>query len=84
MPRGVPNPKTMFIATETLACEVDGELQWIRAGETRVASDHPLREAHPGAFAATAAPVEVEQATAAPGEKRGAPAAGRPAESADA
>lgn len=70
----MPRARKMYVATETLACEIDGVLHWIRAGETRVAADHELRTAYPHAFKEGEAETpEVEQATAAPGEKRGDP-----------
>ncbi len=66
----------MYVATETFVCEIDGRQEWVRAGVTRVTEDHPLCAAYAASFRATEAVVPgVEQATAAPGEKRGAPAA---------
>lgn len=79
MPRGIPNRGAVFVATETFACEVDGVPTMVHAGQTRVRDGHPLLEVHRGYFQPVDARVtfEVEQATAAPGEKRGAPAAAK-------
>lgn len=64
-----------MIATASFVGVIDGVEHNVSSGVTRVAGDHPLALAYPHLFAedknAKDAP-EVEQATAAPGEKRGA------------
>ncbi len=71
------NTATSYVATDTFVCEIDGVQEWVRAGKTRVAAGHVLLERYAGAFepADDHALPEVEQATAAPGERRGAPSA---------
>lgn len=63
----------IYIASETFACELDGDQIIVNKGITRVRHGHPLLNAYPGAFESLEEGVdfEVEQATAAPGEKRG-------------
>lgn len=67
-------PKTkqpqFYIARETFW--VHGIDHPIIAGETRVQAGHALLKSHPGAFEPVAATrhFDVEQATAAPGERR--------------
>ena len=65
---------TVYIATESGAAEVDGQPFTFVRGVTRVRAGHPvLRQL--GAFfrpVEEAVHYDVEQATAAPGEKRGA------------
>lgn len=79
MPRGIPNSRrdAVWVAKETFACEVDGEQITVFAGTTRVREGHPLLDIYRGSFESTDTDVhfDVEQATAAPGEKRGAPTA---------
>lgn len=64
----------VFVATESGSCEVKGETFVFVRNVTRVRAGHPLLKAVPDYFR----PVEerihydVEAATAAPGEKRGA------------
>lgn len=82
MPRRAGSDDQVFIATQTFTCDVAGEPQFIRAGETRVAGGHELLKRYAGYFK----PVEegvhfgVETATAAPGEKRMVPVPTRTAE----
>lgn len=67
------NTAEIYEATESFSCEIDGELVPIAKGE-RVREGHALLRQYPAAFVALSdQPVkyEVEQATAAPGEKRG-------------
>lgn len=71
----MPDPKkdSVFIANTSGSCEVGGQTYPFVKGVTRVRGDHPLRAATPEYWD----PVDdklhydVEQATAAPGEKRG-------------
>lgn len=64
----------ILMARESFVCKVNGMDETIRAGDL-LEADHPAVKKNPGAFVepkvrfAKAAPV-VEQATAAPGEKR--------------
>jgi hypothetical protein len=50
---------------------IDGVLTNYYAGTTRVRAGHPLLKAAPGKFEPMTLDYETEQATAAPGEKRG-------------
>jgi hypothetical protein len=89
VPRGVPNPKPVYVCRESFAGEFDGAPISAHKGVTRVAAGHPLLDTYGAYFEPVGQDVhfampEVEQATAAPGEKRGAPAATKPAENAGA
>jgi len=76
----VPARKTepkgeLFVAKDGFACDLKGEMFIVAKGE-RVREGHPLLRSHadyfePADVSARFAPPEVEQATAAPGEKRG-------------
>lgn len=75
---GVPGRKRddgIYVANTTFVCDIDGLQEVIRAGTTRVRGGHPLLARYAGYFDPVDAGVhyEVEQMTAAPGEKRGAP-----------
>jgi hypothetical protein len=71
----------VFAVCENVSCRVDGQPVTVKRGETRHADD-PVVKAYPDFFSDTpvivarfpgwqpAADREVEQATAAPGEKR--------------
>jgi len=61
----------ILIATQTFSTTIDGEEFTVHAGRTRVRAGHPLIAANPGYFRAIDAHYDIEQATAAPGEKRG-------------
>jgi hypothetical protein len=63
----------ILVATETFSTEIDGDLFTVHKGQTRVREDHPLVKQNPGYFRAMDDSVhyDVEQATKAPGEKRG-------------
>lgn len=63
----------ILIATETFTTEVDGVPQVIQKGVTRVRAGHPLAEQNPDYFEPADRHIhfDVEQATKAPGEKRG-------------
>jgi hypothetical protein len=71
------NTGNVWVAKETFACEIDGEQIIVQAGQTRAREGHPLLDTYREMFepADTGVAFEVEQATAAPGEKRGAPSA---------
>jgi hypothetical protein len=61
-----------MVATETFLAVVNGYTDRFIAGETIVDSDHEAVRAHPDKFERVRKErPEVEQATAAPGEKRG-------------
>lgn len=68
----------IFVATETFCCQLRderGRLQTynVRKDQTRVRAGHPLLQANPQYFepASEGVQFDVEQMTAAPGEKRG-------------
>ena len=63
----------IFVAKETGAVEFDGAPVMVHKGITRVRQGHLLLKRHPEMFEPIDLSVhyEVEQATAAPGEKRG-------------
>jgi hypothetical protein len=64
----------IMIATETFAAQVGDEPFMVHKGQTRVRADHQLVKNNPDYFEPVADAVtigDVEQATAAPGEKRG-------------
>ncbi len=64
----------IYVATETFSADIGGSPQMIYKGITRVRAGHPLLKGREALFAPVENSVdyEVEQATAAPGEKRGA------------
>ncbi len=85
MPRGIPGSKSdsVWVATETFACEVDGAGVIVHSGQTRVREGHPMLDTYRQSFKLADEGIHfetVEQATAAPGERRGSPPAGKPAE----
>ena len=59
-----------FVATTSGVIKVDGKREVFQAGRTIVHRDSPLYRAMPSRFKAIERP-ELEQATTAPGEKRG-------------
>lgn len=65
---------TIYIAKESGSAEVDGQAYVFIKGVTRVRGGHPLLKGHEELFEPVDMTVhyDVEQATAAPGEKRGA------------
>jgi hypothetical protein len=68
----------IYVANTSFICDLDGVQETIHKGSTRVRGGHPLLRAHPEYFDRADVGVQfevVEQATAAPGEKRGAPIA---------
>lgn len=88
MPRGIPNQPAapaIFICRETFAGQHDGAPLTCHKGVTRVAAGHPLLDVYGVYFEPVSRDVhfgaptgEVEQATAAPGERRGVPPAPAP------
>ena len=68
-----PEP-TIYVAKESFHCQIDGVDYAVRGGITRVRAGHALLKANPDYFepVSSAVDYDVEQATAAPGEKRGA------------
>lgn len=61
-----------MIATETFRAVINGFSDLVTAGQTRVDADHELVRRYPERFAPVESErPEVEQATSAPGEKRG-------------
>lgn len=65
-----PDP-TIFVATSTGVVKVDGQLVHYYAGTTRVRAGHPLLDAARGKFEPMKLDYDVEDATNAPGRKRG-------------
>ena len=62
----------IYVATSSGVVKIDGKLHNYYGGTTRVRAGHPLLKAAPRAFKPMKLDYEVEQATKAPGEKRGA------------
>lgn len=60
----------IYVATESFVVMVDGKQETIKAGKTRVREGHPLLKGRERYFRELEVQYEVEQATAAPGEKR--------------
>lgn len=68
----------ILVAVTSGVVVVDGHRHTIRKGRTHVREGHPIQAAHPGMFGPIRVDHDVEEATAAPGEKRNvSPAAGR-------
>jgi hypothetical protein len=63
----------IFVAKESFSATVDGESIVVRKGQTRVRGGHPLLEGREALFEPVDLSVhyDIEQATKAPGEKRG-------------
>lgn len=59
----------LLIARESFVSEHDGSMLEIRQGDL-IEADHPLARKHPNLFSEPELRFPVEQATAAPGEKR--------------
>jgi hypothetical protein len=68
------NATDIYVATQSFAAEVDGDPVFVNKDE-RVRAGHPLLDTNPDFFEPVDDVVhyDVEQATAAPGEKRGDP-----------
>lgn len=64
----------MLVALDTGTVEIDGTPYQVQRGVTRLRADHPIVRSAPGLFGPLQSSYpEVEQATAAPGERRGQP-----------
>ena len=61
----------LLVARESFSCEIDGIKFVVSAGVTRVRADHPLVRGREQLFEPAGECVDLVQATAAPGEKRG-------------
>lgn len=72
MPRK-PAAGRMYRARESFIIEYEGAPTQITGGVTIVREGHPLLAGHEHLFELVTPHYEIEQATAAPGEKRGAP-----------
>ena len=64
----------IYIANETFATELDGQSIIVQKDVTRVRAGHPLLKGKKDLFTLLTVQFDVEQATAKPGEQRGAPA----------
>lgn len=60
----------ILVATESFSCDMDGVPVTVNAGHTRVRGNDPLVKRYPQWFKPVDANYDVEQTTAAPGEKR--------------
>ena len=69
MPAKTKEP-TIYVANSSGVIKVDGEVYRYSKGQTRIRAGHPILRAIPDKFAPLALDYDVEQATAAPGEKR--------------
>lgn len=67
----------IYVAVESAVLYVNGTPHVIHKGTTRVRDGHPLLERNRGMFAPLDVHYDVEQATAAPGEKRAVTGGGR-------
>ena len=73
MARARRNPDdNILIAVDSAIVNLDGVMYELHRGITRVRASHELAKAHPDLFKLIDVHYDVEQATAAPGEKRGA------------
>jgi hypothetical protein len=66
------NKGLIYVATESFMVELDGNPVAVRKDITRVREGHPLLEGRENLFKPITAHFEVEAATNAPGERRGA------------
>lgn len=75
----------IYVANETFSAEVDGTPVVVHKGQTRVRAGHPLLDGREALFDRVEDEVQydVEQATAAPGERRGGRIFGRSAPDAE-
>lgn len=73
MSRSANKTSDVWVATTTFACQLDGENVVVHAGETRVRVGHPLLDRYEGYFEPVGSDVhfDIEDASAAPGRKRG-------------
>ena len=70
-PRKKPEAE-IYVARSSGVVKIDGKLHNYYGGTTRVRAGHPLLKAAPGAFKPMELDYDIEKATKAPGEKRGA------------
>lgn len=70
MARAKHGDGSVWVATESFTADLDGAPVTIVAGHTRVDDGHELVTRYPQFFERMEAHFKVEQATAAPGEKR--------------
>lgn len=63
----------MFVAKETFYAVIDGQQTMVKKSRDLVRAGHPLLEKYPDMFKPARVRFDVEQATAAPGERRGEP-----------
>lgn len=63
----------MYVARETFFALIDGQRVMVKKGRDLVRAGHVLLEKYPDKFKPAPVRFDVEQATAAPGEKRGEP-----------
>lgn len=61
---------SVWVATESFVTDLNGERVVVQGGHTRVRDGHPLLKGHEQSFRRMEVHFEVEQTTAAPGEKR--------------
>ena len=64
----------IYVAKQSFATEIDGQSVIVHKGTTRVRAGHPLLKGRESLFEPLTVQYDVEQATAKPGEQRGAPA----------
>ena len=69
-PKKVKEPE-IYVARSSGIVKIDGQLHRYYGGTTRVRAGHPLLKAVPNGFVPMTLDYDVEQATAAPGTKRG-------------
>lgn len=71
--------RKIFVAVESFGCEVDGRPVLVSKGDT-VREGHPVLKGRESLFVVQSVRFDVEQATAAPGERRSVsvPRAGKP------
>lgn len=60
----------VYVCKESAAFEYNGDMVVVNKGFTRVRAGHPILREHPELFEPITVHYDVEQATAAPGEKR--------------
>ncbi len=73
MPRWPQHPQgdgSIWVAKESFATNLDGAEITVLAGRTRVRDGHPLLRGREQFFERLTVHYEIEQATAAPGERR--------------
>lgn len=66
-----PNLGDIFVARESFSTDLDGVPVTVQKGATRVRAGHPLLQGREDLFEPITVHYDVEQATSAPGERRG-------------